>query len=382
MNASPRVNLLGLSQPLMVALFAEMGEKPFRARQVLKWIHARGVRDIDHMTDLSRPLREHLKTVAVLDVPEVVLDNTAADGTRKWLMRMNEGAAIETVFIPEPGRGTLCVSSQIGCALDCSFCATGKQGFLRDLSTAEIIGQLWVAARALETVGLNDQRRITNVVFMGMGEPLLNYDAVLAAVNLMLDDHAYGLSKRRVTISTSGVVPGLQRLADDTDCSLALSLHAPNDALRDELVPLNRRYPIATTLAACQSYLSRLSDKRKLTVEYTLMDAVNDELEHAHELAELLQSIPCKINLIPFNPFPASGYQRPSRNRQMRFLEVLSKAGHNVTIRKTRGDDIDAACGQLTGRFNDRTKRHERFIQAVEIGATAAELAADRVGKA
>lgn len=382
MNAIPRVNLLGLSQPQMTALFSDLGEKPFRARQVLKWIHARGVRDIDQMTDLSRLLRDRLKSVAMLDVPEVVLDNTAQDGTRKWLMRIDEGAAIETVFIPESGRGTLCVSSQIGCALDCSFCSTGKQGFLRDLSTAEIIGQLWVATRALEIIDSQHQRRITNVVFMGMGEPLLNYDAVLAAVNLMLDDHAYGLSKRRVTISTSGVVPGLQRLADDTDCSLALSLHAPNDALRDELMPLNRRYPIETTLAACKSYLSRLSDKRKLTIEYTLLEGVNDELEHAQQLADLLQSIPCKINLIPFNPFLASGYQRPSRNRQMRFLEVLSKAGHNVTIRKTRGDDIDAACGQLTGRFNDRTKRHERFIQAIEIGSTAAELAADRVSKA
>jgi 23S rRNA (adenine2503-C2)-methyltransferase len=382
-NQTPsRVNLLGLSQPQMVSLFAELGEKPFRARQVLKWIHARGVRDIDQMTDLAKGLRERLQDLAVLDVPEVVLDKTSEDGTRKWLMRLNEGAAIETVYIPEPGRGTLCVSSQIGCALDCSFCSTGKQGFLRDLSTAEIIGQLWVAARALESVGLNDQRRITNVVFMGMGEPLLNYEAVLPAVNLMLDDHAYGLSKRRVTISTSGVVPGLQRLADDTDCSLALSLHAPNDALRDQLVPLNRRYPIATTLAACNAYLSRLSDKRKLTVEYTLLDGVNDELEHAQELAALLKDTPCKINLIPFNPFPSSGYQRPSRNRQMRFLEVLNQAGHNVTIRKTRGDDIDAACGQLTGRFQDRTKRHERFIQAVEIGTTAAELAADRMHKA
>lgn len=375
------INLLGMTRAQLEDLFSTMGEKPFRAKQVLKWIHARGVNDIDAMTDLSKKLRDRLCEVAVLDVPEILYDRTAQDGTRKWLMRMAGGSAVETVFIPEANRGTLCVSSQIGCALDCSFCSTGKQGFNRDLSAAEIICQLWVAAKALEGTEERRERRITNVVFMGMGEPLLNYEPVMAAIDLMMEDNAYGISKRRVTLSTSGVVPAIRRMAEDTDCSLALSLHAPNDALRDEIVPLNRKYGIAETLAACNEYLSQLADKRQLTIEYTLINGVNDHAEQARELAEVLRQTPCKINLIPFNPFPNSGYERPSNNRCHHFRELLLKAGYNVTIRKTRGDDIDAACGQLVGQVEDKTRRSERYIKAVQIGSTAAEIASARTGR-
>ncbi|MEX0584377.1 MAG: 23S rRNA (adenine(2503)-C(2))-methyltransferase RlmN [Natronospirillum sp.] len=381
LDQSP-VNLLGMTRAQLEELFLTLGEKKFRAAQVLKWIHARGVNDIDAMTDLSKTLRDKLKQRAVLDVPEVLYDATAKDGTRKWLMKMLGGSAVETVYIPEANRGTLCVSSQIGCALDCSFCSTGKQGFNRDLSAAEIISQLWVAAKALEGTAERRERRITNVVFMGMGEPLLNYEPVMAAINLMMEDNAYGISKRRVTLSTSGVVPGIRAMSADTDCSLALSLHAPNDTLRDQIVPLNRKYGIAETLQACRDYLSGLADKRTLTIEYTLINEVNDEPEHARELAEVLRGTPCKINLIPFNPFPNSGYERPSNNRCHRFRELLLNAGYNVTIRKTRGDDIDAACGQLVGQVDDKTRRSERFIKAVQIGGTAAELAVSRPGRA
>ncbi len=381
---TPKSNLLGMTRSQLETLFLDMGEKKFRAAQVLKWIHARGVNDIDAMTDLSKVLREKLKGRATLDVPEVTYDATAKDGTRKWLMLMPGGSAVETVFIPEANRGTLCVSSQIGCALDCSFCSTGKQGFNRDLSAAEIISQLWVAAKALEGTSERRERRITNVVFMGMGEPLLNFDHVMAAIDLMMEDNAYGISKRRVTLSTSGVVPAIRAMGDHTDCSLALSLHAPNDALRDEIVPLNKKYGIAETLQACNDYLSNLADKRQLTIEYTLINEVNDELTHARELAELLRNTPCKINLIPFNPFPNSGYERPSNNRSHRFRDELLAAGYNVTIRKTRGEDIDAACGQLVGRVEDRTRRSERYIKAVQIGSTAAEMASarGRIGRA
>lgn len=376
--AQTAINLLGMTKAQLEAHFVAMGEKPFRAAQVLKWIHARGITDIDQMTDLSKALREKLKATAVLDVPEVIYDATAKDGTRKWVMRMPGGSSIETVYIPEERRGTLCVSSQIGCALDCSFCSTGKQGFNRDLSAAEIIGQVWVAAKAFDDLSGKRERRITNVVMMGMGEPLLNFDNVIAAMNLMMEDNAYGISKRRVTLSTSGVVPAIRELAQHTDVSLALSLHAPNDALRDQLVPVNKKYGIAETLAACNDYLSGLSDKRVLTVEYTLMNEVNDTPQQAEELAKLLRNTPCKINLIPFNPFPNSGYERPSNNRLFRFRDILSAAGYNVTIRKTRGDDIDAACGQLVGQVEDVTRRSERFIKAVEIGTTAADLAKRR----
>jgi 23S rRNA (adenine2503-C2)-methyltransferase len=375
-----KINLLGMGLASMEQFFTEqLGEKRFRAVQVLKWIHQRGVDNFDDMTDVSKALRENLKSCAEIIAPEVTFKKYSKDGTRKWVMKMPGGSSVETVFIPEDDRGTLCVSSQIGCALDCSFCSTGKQGFNRDLSAAEIIGQLWVAARSWDEPGKRRERHVTNVVMMGMGEPLLNYDNVVEAMNLMMEDNAYGLSKRRVTVSTSGVVPRIYDLAEVTDVSMALSLHAPNDALRDQLVPLNKRYGIKATLDAVNSYFGRLPDKRVVTIEYTLINQVNDEVEHAHELVTLLKNTPCKINLIPFNPFPNSGYDRPSNNRIHRFKDILTQGGYNVTVRKTRGDDIDAACGQLIGQVQDRTRRSTKFIEAVELGQTAATVANKRV---
>ncbi|MDX1475127.1 MAG: 23S rRNA (adenine(2503)-C(2))-methyltransferase RlmN [Reinekea sp.] len=375
-QSTQKVNLLGMGMASMERFFMEeLGEKRFRATQVLKWIHQRGVDNFDDMTDVSVALREKLKTCAEIVAPEVTFKKYSKDGTRKWVMKMPGGSAVETVFIPEDDRGTLCVSSQIGCALDCSFCSTGKQGFNRDLSAAEIIGQLWVAARSWDEPGKKRERHVTNVVMMGMGEPLLNYDNVVEAMNLMMEDNAYGLSKRRVTVSTSGVVPRIYDLAEVTDVSMALSLHAPNDALRNELVPINKRYGIDETLAAVNAYFARLPDKRVVTIEYTLMNQINDKEEHAHELAQVLKNTPCKINLIPFNPFPNSGYERPSNNRIHRFKDILQQAGYNVTIRKTRGDDIDAACGQLVGQVVDKTRRSVKFIEAVELGHTAATVA-------
>ncbi|HNL92525.1 MAG TPA: 23S rRNA (adenine(2503)-C(2))-methyltransferase RlmN [Pseudomonadales bacterium] len=356
-----KVNLLGLSPAKMEAFFADLGEKPFRARQVLQWIHQCGVDDFSQMSNLSKALRSKLETVAEVRPPELVQQLESVDGTRKWLTRVSGGSCIETVFIPEKKRGTLCVSSQIGCSLDCSFCATGKQGFQRDLTTAEIVGQLWLAARSFGSLNPQADRVISNVVLMGMGEPLLNFENVVDAVNLMMDDHAYGLSKRRVTLSTSGVVPMLDELGKHTDVSLAVSLHAPNDALRDELVPINRKYPIAMLLASVKRYLAGLPDKRSATIEYTLIDGVNDRPEHAHQLAELLRDVPSKINLIPFNPFSLSEYRRVSNNSLYRFRDILVEAGYTTTIRTTRGDDIDAACGQLAGMVNDRTRRSERY---------------------
>ncbi len=356
-----KVNLLGLSPAKMEAFFADLGEKPFRARQVLQWIHQCGVDDFSQMSNLSKALRSKLETVAEVRPPELVQQLESVDGTRKWLTRVSGGSCIETVFIPEKKRGTLCVSSQIGCSLDCSFCATGKQGFQRDLTTAEIVGQLWLAARSFGSLNPQADRVISNVVLMGMGEPLLNFENVVDAVNLMMDDHAYGLSKRRVTLSTSGVVPMLDELGKHTDVSLAVSLHAPNDALRDELVPINRKYPIAMLLASVKRYLAGLPDKRSATIEYTLIDGVNDRPEHAHQLAELLRDVPSKINLIPFNPFSLSEYRRVSNNSLYRFRDILLEAGYTTTIRTTRGDDIDAACGQLAGMVNDRTRRSERY---------------------
>ena len=375
-ESTQKVNLLGMNMASMERFFIDtLGEKRFRATQVLKWIHQRGVDNFDDMTDVSMALREKLKTCAEIVAPEITFKKYSKDGTRKWVMKMPGGNAVETVFIPEDDRGTLCISSQIGCALDCSFCSTGKQGFNRDLSSAEIIGQLWVAARSWDEPGKKRERHVTNVVMMGMGEPLLNYDNVVEAMGLMLEDNAYGLSKRRVTVSTSGVVPRIYDLAEVSDVSMALSLHAPNDALRNELVPINKRYGIAETLKAVNAYFGRLPDKRVVTIEYTLMNQVNDKEEHAHELAEVLKQTPCKINLIPFNPFPNSGYERPSNNRIHRFKDILHQAGYNVTIRKTRGDDIDAACGQLVGQVADKTRRSEKFIEAVELGHTAATVA-------
>ena len=365
--AAEKTNLLGMPKAKLEAFFESLGEKRFRATQVLQWIHQRGADDFDQMTNMSKALREKLKQVAEIRGPEVVYDETSKDGTRKWVMRMPGGSAVETVYIPEKDRGTLCVSSQIGCALDCSFCSTGKQGFNRDLTVAEIIGQLYVAAMSFHEPGERRERRITNVVMMGMGEPLLNFDNVVDAMNLMMDDNAYGLSKRRVTLSTSGVVPMIDKLGDVTDVSLAISLHAPNDELRNTLVPLNKKYPLSELISATNRYLGKLPDKRKATIEYTLIDGVNDEMAHAEELAELMKLVPCKINLIPFNPFPNSGYRRPSNNRVYRFRDYLISQGHVVTIRSTRGDDIDAACGQLVGKVEDRTRRSQRYIDAVQI---------------
>ena len=366
-DAAPaRVNLLGLPRARMEEFMVSLGEKPWRAQQLFKWIYHQGVDDFTHMTDISRALRERLAACAEVRAPQVAEEHVSADGTRKWLIRVDGGGSVETVFIPEQGRGTLCVSSQVGCALDCSFCSTGKQGFQRDLRAAEIIGQVWIAARTFGLPKRGGQRCITNVVLMGMGEPLLNFDNVVAAMDLMMDDFAYGISKRRVTLSTAGVVPALDRLASLSEASLAISLHAPNDALRDRLVPVNRRYPIRMLLDSARRYMDAQPDaKRVVTVEYTLIKGVNDSVELARELAELLHDFPCKINLIPFNPFPQSAYERPSRNAVSRFWNVLNDAGHRVTVRTTRGDDIDAACGQLVGRVRDRTKRSARHRATV-----------------
>jgi 23S rRNA (adenine2503-C2)-methyltransferase len=367
-----KVNLLGLSPKKMDAFFESLGEKKFRTQQMLKWIHQLGESDFDKMTNMSKAMRAKLAEVAEISLPEVVYDQTSVDGTRKWVMRMPGGSSIETVYIPEKERGTLCVSSQIGCALDCSFCSTGKQGFNRDLSVAEIIGQLFVASQSLDTPGEKRVRRITNVVMMGMGEPLLNFENVVDSMELMLNDFAYSLSKRRVTLSTSGVVPMMDKLGEVSDVSLAVSLHAPTDELRNVLVPINKKYPIKQLLAATNRYLDNLPDRRKATIEYTIIKDINDSVEQAKQLAEILKNTPCKINLIPFNPFPNSGYERPSNNRTYRFRDLLHERGFIVTIRSTRGDDIDAACGQLVGRVEDRTRRQQKYIDLHQVNETDA----------
>tara|TARA_B110000116_G_scaffold259335_1_gene261345 strand:+ start:2317 stop:3525 length:1209 start_codon:yes stop_codon:yes gene_type:complete len=357
-----KVNLLGLNHQKLVSFFESIGEKKFRAAQVLKWIHQLGVIDFDAMTNISKGLREKLKRTATLELPEIIQQLDSKDGTRKFLIRESGGSVIETVYIPEGNRGTLCVSSQVGCALDCSFCMTGKQGFSRDLDAFEIIGQVWLAAKSFGQFGEDRPRKITNVVMMGMGEPLLNFDNVVDSMNIMMHDNAYGISKRRVTLSTSGVVPALDRLGDYTDCCLAISLHAANDELRNELVPINKKYPIAMLLESAQRYIEKTPDnRRKITIEYTLIDHVNDRMEHAVELADLLRDVPVKINLIPFNPFNLSNYKRVSNNQLHRFRDYLIEQGYIVTVRTTRGDDIDAACGQLAGQVNDRTRRSERY---------------------
>jgi 23S rRNA (adenine2503-C2)-methyltransferase len=356
------INFLDLDADGLAALFAELGEKPFRARQVSRWVHQRLIDDIGAMSDLAKALRDRLSALATIRGPQVASDTTAADGTRKWLLDVGGGNAVEAVYIPEDDRGTLCISSQAGCALDCAFCSTGKQGFNRNLTTAEIVGQLWHANRALLADGVTapwvDQGRapITNVVMMGMGEPLANLDNVVTALGVFLDDNAYGLSRRRVTLSTSGIVPALDRLRDARPVALAVSLHAPNDTLRDRLVPINRKYPLADLLAACSRYLER-APRDFVTFEYVMLDGVNDQPVHARELADLLRDVPCKINLIPFNPFPGSEFAVSPRQRIVAFQKSLMDAGYVTTIRKTRGDDIDAACGQLAGRVQDRTKR-------------------------
>lgn len=353
-----KTNLLGLNRADMQAFFTGMGEKAFRAAQLMQWIHQYAVYDFEQMTNLSKTLRAKLTEIAEVRLPGIVIDQQSDDGTRKWLLQLESGNCIETVFIPAEGRGTLCVSSQIGCALDCSFCSTGKQGFNRNLSTAEIISQLHVANHALGKTP-DGERMITNVVMMGMGEPLLNFDNVVRAMDIMMDDYAYCLSKRRVTLSTAGVVPALERLRDVSDVALAVSLHAPDDALRDQLVPLNRKYPIRELLAACRHYAEGKS-RFSITWEYVMLDGVNDSDAQARALVKLLKNIPSKVNLIPFNPFPQSGYKRSPQQRIDRFRDILMENGLVTITRRTRGEDIDAACGQLAGRVNDKTKRTQR----------------------
>ena len=375
-DPASKVNLLGLSRAQMEGFFSELGEKRFRSEQVMKWIHHHGVRDFEQMTNLGRSLRERLEQVATIEPPEIADQQDSADGTRKWAIRVAGGALVEAVLIPEGDRATLCVSSQVGCSLDCKFCSTGKQGFQRDLTSAEIIGQVWLAIDSYNGWQSGKGRVVTNVVMMGMGEPLLNFDNVVAAMDLMTDDLAYGLSKRKVTLSTSGVVPALDQLAEFSDVSLAVSLHAPNDAVRDQIVPINRRYPIADLLASARRYIDAQPDKKRVvTIEYTLLAGVNDQPEHARELCELLKDYPCKINLIPFNDFPNSGFKRPSGNAVSRFWQVLVDAGFIVTVRTTRGDDIDAACGQLVGDVVDRTRRAARYRKRYAAsGVSAANM--------
>ena len=354
------INLLGCSQKKLEEFFVSINEKPFRAVQVMKWIHQRGVSDFSQMTDLSKDLRLKLEKNCIVSAPEVIYEKTSEDGTRKWVISVGNKDLIEMVLIPEKNRATLCVSSQVGCAVDCSFCATGKQGFSRNLNLDEIIGQVWVAANSFGVPRSPDARPITNVVMMGMGEPLLNFEPVVDAMKLMMDDNAYGLSKRKVTLSTSGIVPRIDDLGKVTDVALTISLHAPNDELRNKLVPINKKYPIKELIDSVKRYVEGCSDKRVTTVEYILIEDVNDSLELAEELCELLTQLPCKINLIPFNTFEGSDYLKPSGNRVKRFQKYLQEKGYVTTIRSTRGDDIMAACGQLVGQVNDKTRRKER----------------------
>ena len=356
-----KTNLLNYDLAGLTAHFAQMGEKPFRARQVMRWMHQGAAGDFDAMTDLAKSLRAKLKESAQVGVPALMTAQEGRDGTRKWLLDVGTGNGVETVFIPETDRGTLCISSQVGCALECTFCSTGRQGFNRNLSTAEIIGQLWWANKALGATP-KDERVISNVVMMGMGEPLANYDNVVTALSIMLDDHGYALSRRRVTVSTSGMVPQMDRLKEDMPVALAVSLHAPNDAIRNEIVPLNKKYPLKELMAACQRYLVK-APRDFVTFEYVMLDGVNDKPEHARELLELVKDVPCKFNLIPFNPFPNSGYNRSSDENIRVFRDILYQAGLVVTVRKTRGDDIDAACGQLAGQVQDKTRRQQKWLQ-------------------
>src|SRR5476649_2724902 len=371
MNATTLTNLLDLDPAQLIAYCAELGEKPFRAKQLQRWIHQFGASEFDAMTDLAKSLRDKLKTRAHVTAPAIISDHTSTDGTRKWLVDVGNGNAVETVFIPEDNRGTLCISTQAGCAVNCRFCSTGKQGFNRNLSVGEIIGQLWMAEFELRRTkgiepGPKGERQITNVVMMGMGEPLLNYEPTATALKLMLDDNAYGLSRRRVTLSTSGVVPVMDRLGADLPVALAVSLHAPIDSLRDMLVPLNKKYPLRELMAACQRYL-KVAPRDFITFEYCMLDGVNDTEAHAHELVALTRDVPCKFNLIPFNPFPESGLTRSSNEQIKRFAQVLMDAGVVTTVRKTRGDDIDAACGQLAGAVQDRTRLAQRMGKPAKV---------------
>ncbi len=369
------INLLDFNAKQLTNYCKEIGEKPFRAKQLLRWIHQVGTTDFSAMSDLAKVLRQKLSLIATVEAPTVISDHLAADGTRKWLFSVGTGNGIETVFIPEANRGTLCVSSQVGCALACSFCSTGKQGFNRNLSVAEIIGQLWWVNKTLKldlvnttanniTQATGENRAISNVVMMGMGEPLANFENVVTALDLMLDDNAYGLSRRRVTVSTSGLVPAMDRLRERCPVALAVSLHAPNDALRDKLVPINKKYPIKELLSACQRYL-QVAPRDFVTFEYVMLDGINDSIEHAHELVKLVRDTPCKFNLIPFNTFPGSEYQRSSAKSIQIFRDILMQAGLIVTIRKTRGGDIAAACGQLAGQVQDKTRRSTPQVMEV-----------------
>lgn len=358
------INLLDYDRIALVDWLEAQGEKPFRASQLLRWLHRFGECDFSQMSDIAKPLRERLASLTETCPPALLANRLSADGTRKLLFDVGQGNAVESVFIPEDDRNTLCISTQAGCALDCSFCSTGKQGFNRNLTAGEIIGQLWVANREIGQQPRAD-RIISNVVLMGMGEPLANYDNVLAALRIMLDDHAYGLSRRRVTVSTSGIVPAIDRLREDCPVALAVSLHAPNDALRNELVPINQKYPLRELMAACGRYLVR-SPRDFITFEYVMLDGINDSEAHARELLALTRGVSCKFNLIPFNPFPASPYRTTPRDRLRRFAERLMAAGIITTTRKTRGNDIDAACGQLAGQIMDKTRRKERAVIHME----------------
>jgi 23S rRNA (adenine2503-C2)-methyltransferase len=382
MESESRANLLGYDLQGLSAFLAGIGEKPFRARQLMRWVHHFGESEFEQMSDLAKPLRAALGRAALVAAPKVLADSQAPDGTRKWLLEVGAGNGIETVFIPETSRGTLCVSSQVGCALECAFCATGRQGFNRNLTVAEIIGQLWWANRALGRDARADKatgdRIISNVVMMGMGEPLTNFDNVVTALRIMLDDHAYGLSRRRVTVSTAGVVPNIDRLRQECPVALAVSLHAPDDELRDRLVPINRKWPLKELLAACRRYLDSAPGEMQppqssgqkwqragaprdfITFEYVLLAGVNDRPEHARQLVDIAREVPCKYNLIPFNPFPDSGFERSAPAAVRRFQEILMQAGLIATVRKTRGEEIDGACGQLAGQVQDRTRRAQR----------------------
>lgn len=364
----PTVNLFGLDRTALRALFVERGEKPFRADQIMQWIYRRGLDDFDGMTNVAKDLREKMKVWFTIQTPELVAEQTSTDGTRKWVLRLDGGNAVETVYIPEADRGTLCISSQVGCAMDCSFCSTGKQGFNRNMTTAEIIAQVWFAAKALGG-DFQNERIISNIVFMGMGEPMANYQPVVTAIRILLDDFGFGLSKRRVTVSTSGLVPFIDRLREDVDVALAVSLHAPNDLLRDELVPINRKYPLGELMDACRRYTEGKGPRAHIVYEYVMLDGVNDSLGHAKELARLMGDMPAKINLIPFNPFPKAGYKRSPSERIRSFAEYLRSRDIVCTTRKTRGDDIDAACGQLVGEVVSKQKQR---LSDIAVRATNA----------
>jgi len=366
-----RVNLLGLPRQELEAFVAErLGAKPFRARQLMKWIYRKGAADFSAMSDLKQEFRTELEGVAAIEVPEIVTEQRSTDGTRKWMLRMDEVQGIETVYIPEPDRGTLCISSQVGCAMDCTFCSTAQQGFNRNLSVAEIVGQVWLAQRELKDTR-SDGRSITNIVFMGMGEPLANYRNVVPAMRIFLDDLGYDLSRRRVTLSTSGLVPQIYKLAEECNVALAVSLHAPNDELRNRLVPINRKHPIAELLAACWHYIDR-QNGRSITFEYVMLDGIDDKPEHARALARLLRGRPAKLNLIPFNVFPGTRYRTSPARTIVQFRDILNEHGVIATTRRTRGEDIDAACGQLAGRVTDRTQT--RLGTKLGVPRAAAEV--------